>query len=190
MPITTPAPRPPRVRHPVLVGWPPGIFCPAAVGRVRGYPRTPETYARQLERLRANHKTALDAGKLHRLGVPNGWAGRRDQVAELRQEATNEGWQVLNALHRNSLHADERLDPDNLAELQAGTRAPMTDPERFAIAAAFALGVIRDPTMTTKFRLQAARMILPFLAQMPRAARAGLGESLAWLDGLAGREGG
>ena len=187
MPITTPAPRPPRVRHPVLVGWPPGIFCPAAVGRVRGYPRTAATYDRQLARLRANHKTALDAGKLHRLGVPNGWAGRRAQVAELRQEATNEGWQVLNALHRNSLHADERLDPDNLAALQAGTRAPMTDPERFAIAAAYALGAILDPTMATRVRVQTARWLLPFLAPTPKAARAGLGDSLAWLDGLAGR---
>ena len=119
MPITTPAPRPPRVRHPVLVGWPPGTFCPAAAGVVRGYARTPETYDRQLARLRANHKTALDAGKLHRRGVPNGWAGRRDQVAELRLEATDEGWRTLNVLHRNSFSAAERLDPDNLAGLQA-----------------------------------------------------------------------
>ena len=187
MPITTRTPRPPRVRHPVLVGWPPGIFCPAAAGVVRGYARTPETYARQLERLRANSAAARKRGLLNRRGVPNGWAGMRDEIAELRQEANNEGWRVLNALHRNSLHADERLDPDNLAELQAGSREPSTDAERFAIAAAFALGVIRDPTMTTKFRLQAARMILPFLAPMPRAVKAGLGESLAWLDGLAGR---
>ena len=187
MPITTPAPRPPRVRHPVLVGWPPGIFCPAAAGVVRGYPLTAATYEAQLQRLRANHKTALDAGKLHRLGVPNGWAGRRDQVAELRQEAADEGWKTLNLLHRNSLHAAERLDPDNLAGLQAGSREPSTDAERFAIAAAFALGVIRDPTITTRVRVQTARWLLPFLAATPKAARAGLGDSLAWLDGLAGR---
>ena len=187
MPITTPAPRPPRVRHPVLVGWPPGIFCPAAAGVVRGYARTPETYARQLERLRANSAAARKRGLLNRRGVPNGWAGMRDEIAELRQEANNEGWRVLNALHRNSLHADERLDPDNLAELQAGSREPSTDAERFAIAAAFALGVIRDPTITTRVRVQTARWLLPFLAATPKAARAGLGDSLAWLDGLAGR---
>ena len=66
----------------------------------------------------------------------------------------------------------------------------MTDQDRFAIAAACALGVILDPTMTTRVRVQTARWLLPFLASTPKAARAGLGESLAWLDGLAGKAGG
>lgn len=183
MPIIKSTSRPPRVRHPVLADWPPGVFCPAAAGVVRGYPRTEATYERQLERLRANSAVARKRGLLNRRGVPNGYAGMRAQVAELRQEAANEGWRVVNVLQRNSSTPDERLDDGRLEAIQGGA-APVTDAERFAVAAAYCLGVMRDPTMTTRFRLKAARVILPFLAPMPKKAAAGLGESLEWLDGL------
>ena len=69
-----------------------------------------------------------------------------------------------------SLERTERITP--------GSR------EFTANAAAYARGVIMDPTQTTRFRMQAAKLILPFLAPMPKAAKAGLKESLAWLDGL------
>lgn len=184
MPNTKPTPRPPRVRYPVLADWPPGVFCPAAVGKVRGYPRTQETYDRQVERLRANSKGAIERGLLTRKGIPNGWAGMRVQIAELRQEADDEAWRMVNVIQRNSVSPDERLDDDCLAELQADTRPAKTDAERFALAAAYCLGLMLDTTQPKSLRLKAARTILPFLAPMPRRAKAGLGGSLAWLDAV------
>lgn len=183
--IPTPTPSPPNAHLPAFIATP-GVFNPTAVGR-RGYPATSEAYDRQLVRLRANSKTAREAGKLNRRGVPNGWAGKRGLVAEMRQDATDEAWKVLNVIQRNSFHPDERLDADCLAGLQANTREPETDAERFAIAATYAIGVVRDPTQPASLRLQAARMILPFLAPMPHGrakAGMGLGDGLAWLDAL------
>lgn len=187
MPITKSTPRPSRSRHPVLVGWPPGVFCPAAVGKVRGYARTQETYDRQVEHLRANSKGAIERGLLTRKGVPNGWAGMRDQVTELRQEAADEGWRLVNVIQRNSASADERLDDDCLAGLKADTWPAKTDAERFALAAAYCLGLMLDTTQPTSLRLKAGRTILPFLAPMPKRAVAGLGEGLKWLDALVAR---
>lgn len=187
MPNTTPTPRPPRVRHAVLADWPPGVFCPAAVGKVRGYPRTQEAYDRQLVRLRDNSKRARERGLLTRKGIPNGWAGKRAQVTELRQDAADEAWRIVNLLQRNSVSPDERLDAECLAGLKADTRPATTDAERFALAAAYAIGVVRDPTQPASLRLQAARIILPFLVPMPRGrakAGMGLGDGLAWLDAL------
>ena len=179
-PTTTPAP---RTRHPALEGWPKGVFNPAAVGVVPGYPRTPETYARHTDRLRANHAKAKAAGKLNRRGAPNGWAGRKAEVAELRQKAADEAWQVVNILQRNSARPDERLD--------ASPTEAERDAERFNIAAAFAIGFILDPTRPTKLRVEAARMILPFLTPMPaRGGLRGLDDGLACLRGLIEEAGG
>ncbi len=186
MPNPTPTPRPTRKRHPLLVGWPPGVFNPAAVGKVRGYARTQETYDRQVERLRSNSKGAIERGLLTRKGVPNGWAGMRVQVAELRQEAADEGWRLVNVIQRNSASADEQLDDDCLAGLKADTWPAKTDAERFALAAAYCLGLMLDTTQPTSLRLKAARTILPFLAPMPRRAIGGLGDGLAWLSALVG----
>ena len=146
--ISTPPPCPPNAGLLPLVTTP-GVFNPAAVGRVRGYPRTPEAYDRQLARLRANSTSARKRGLMTRRGVPNVWAGKRDQVASLRQNA-DEAWRVVNVLQRNSTSPEERLDA-----------------ERFALTAAYCIGLMVDGTQPTSIRLKAARVILPFLMPMP-----------------------
>lgn len=177
MPIAKSAPRPPRRRHPVLEGWPKGVFCPAAVGVVSGYPRTEEIYVLHVERLRANHAKAKAAGRMTRKGVPNGWRGQRDQVVELRQKATDDGWRIVNVLHRNSVGPNERLD------------APFTDAEMADIAMAYGLSVLLDPTQTDKTRLNVARWVMPFLTPA-RGSLKGLDDGLACLRGLVEEAGG
>ena len=77
-------------RHPLLQDWPQGEWCPAVVGKVRGYPRTEATFLQRRALLRANRERAMEAGRLTRQGVPNGWAGRRDEIAEVRRNSRTE----------------------------------------------------------------------------------------------------
>lgn len=80
-------PTPPLRRHPALASSPRAVFNPDAVGRVQGYPSTPEAFAARCDLLRANSARARSSGKATRRGVPNGFRGRREEVERLRQEA-------------------------------------------------------------------------------------------------------
>ena len=87
----------PRRRHPALVDTPRGTWNPDAVGKVPGYAATAEAYVKQVGQLRLNSTAAREAGKMHRQGVPTGWAGRRNEVAILRVEAEAEAWSIAGA---------------------------------------------------------------------------------------------
>jgi hypothetical protein len=133
-----------RSRHRVLQGWPQGVWCPAAVGLVRGYPKTLETFKRQCEQLRANHKRAKEKGLLTRDGVPNGWAGRRDDIAVER---------------RNAQTAAEMLTDtwETLMEGISEGLCPMSK-RALTVVAEIALSPLNPPRM----RLQALRLFLDF----------------------------
>jgi hypothetical protein len=84
---TTPKAKRRNNRHPLLREWPQGEFYQAAVGVVSGYPKSRAIYEAQKVRLKANRERAVAAGTLTRHGIPNGWAGRKDEVAEIRRNS-------------------------------------------------------------------------------------------------------
>lgn len=156
----------PKDRHPALRGTPVGTFCPTAVGLVRGYPRTEEAYRRQCERLRQNSANARARGRLNRRGVPNGWAGRRDEVTEIRRNSHTEAERIV-----------EVVMPEAESE----------DDEYAAIAMKELLAMVLDTTGPTSFRLGALKTALRYLVPKPtaRARVAEAGGGLAFLSKLA-----
>ena len=180
----------PRGSHPILADTPPGTWNPAAVGKVRGYAKTPEAYARQLAQLQANRDGARAAGLLNRKGVPNGYAGRRDEVAEMRLQATDDAWVAVAAWQRNAQTPEEQLPEERLEAFRTSQDWPRTDAEMFSAAAAYLISVVLDRSQPTRQRLQAARAILPFLRAAPSGkARENVQDGMAWLVGLAGKGG-
>ena len=151
-------------RHPLLQDWPQGKWCPAAVGKVSGYPRTAVEYARRRAQLRLNRAKALRAGRLTRHGVPNGWAGRKDEIAEVR---------------RNSRTAAERLS----ADLQVrGIWKPDNVQAAFAMRAV--LEIALSPLNRPVDRLDAMRVVLKYTQPAPVARRIMSGNPLGFLQGL------
>jgi hypothetical protein len=167
MDATPNAPKPRR--HPLLAGTPVGTWCPEAAGKVKGYPRTAETYARQLETLRENHRTAKEAGRLTRKNVPNGWAGRKEEVV---------------TLHRNSMCAAQRLMEDlTTLDLLGDTTE---DDRRGNDALKHCAAIAFNLAYPVSIRLVALRMLLTFVRPRPaRRSVVTLDNGLAWLEGLA-----
>lgn len=119
------APKPPKDRHPALKGTAVGVWCPEAVGKVPGYPRTAEAFEARCGQLRVNSTRARARGRLTRLGVPNGYAGRRVEASEIR---------------RNSRNAAEWLMED-------GPFRGLADCREARIAFTAALAIILDTTL-------------------------------------------
>ncbi len=171
---TTPKPTNERKRskrgHPALAGWPIGIWCPAAAGKMRGYPLTQEGYDRRIAALRQNHRTAKEAGKLTRLGVPNGWAGKKDELTTLR---------------RNSQTAAERLI-DDMTTLDMMPPPGETDDDLAREALQAAAEIAFNPAGEAAARLRAVRLLLTFTRPKPAGRTAvGFVDGMAFLNGLA-----
>ena len=149
-----------RNRHPVLQNRPQGEWCPDAVGVVPGYPRTPETFAAQAERLKANRQVAKERGVLTRHGVPNGWAGKKDEIQGIRRNSRTEAERLTEAV----------FEPD-------------CEESRIAMQAAM---VALSPFYRMVDRLVAMRLILQYTVPKP-VQRAALesGDSLDFLRRLA-----
>ena len=149
--------------------WPKGVWCPAAAS-MKGYPKSQEAWDRKMAAGQANREAAVKEGKMHRREVPNGWAGRRDEVAEWRRNSQTEAERLV-----------PLLSPPNpyisLADNEAGN-----------MAMAFLFARIIDPTYSNSERLLAARIVLPYLLPRPRLreARAVNGGALGFLTGLLG----
>lgn len=189
MPKSPSTPLKPHGCHSALADTPPGVWNPAAVGKVRGYAKTEEAYQRQAAQLRANSAGARARGLMNRRGSPNGWAGKRAEVEALRLDAHADGWRAVGAWQRNSQTAEERLPDDRMEALTTGQDYPRTDAERFAVAAAYAISVILNRSAPTCDRTRAARIILPFLKAAPAGRKSvTLADGAAWLEALT-REG-
>jgi hypothetical protein len=142
-----------------------GEWSPELAGKVPGYPRTEAAYEQRRAQLVVNRQRALDAGRLTRRGVPNGWAGRRDEAA---------------AARRNSQIEAERL-AETIREISGGDDDPMVVEAMDA-----ALGIARDPTSPTPLRLQAWRTWLTYNLPMPTMRKImQAGDPLAVLDAIA-----
>ena len=181
---TTPTKRPPARRHPILAGTPRGVFQPAAVGKVRGYPATKEAFDASLAAKRANLAAARATGAT-RAGIPTGYRGQREALATVRQAATQEGWKIAAAVQRDLVPAEAVL------RLAIDPTSAASDDERAALGLAYLTASVLDPTMPRSLRLQAVRMLLTFVKPKPTVRVAvELDASIDWLKALveAGRE--
>ncbi len=150
---TTPRAKRPGQGHPLLANTPPGVWNPEAAGKMPGYPLTQEGFDRRVATLRQNHQTAKDAGKLNRRGVPNGWAGKKEEIGIIR---------------RNSQTAAERLaeDMDTLGILEPQD----TIDAGLAREAITAMAEIAfDTTQTTEARLRSMGLLLHYTRHKPTA---------------------
>lgn len=183
MPIT----RAPHCRHPALVGTPKGVWNSEAVGKVRGYPRTEEAFEVRCVTLKTTSDRARAAGRTSRKDIPNGWAGRREEVQQLRDKATEDAWELARVLNRTAQLADEMLPEERLNELQADSRQGKTRTEGGVMALVYVMSVVLSPAYFTGDRLRATRIVLPFLVPKPAKGRlkVGLDDGLAFLAGLA-----
>jgi hypothetical protein len=130
-------------------GWQkPSAWRPEWVGIKPGYPKSLEEWNQRRERARQRALELHRRGVFHRRGVPDGWAGRRDELAALREKCAQTARQAVDAL-------EARGDLDG------------EDP-RVAEALAFIASVVLDPTASASDRLNAARILLTFTK--PRAA--------------------
>lgn len=171
MPISANAPsssrRAPKKRHPALTGTPRGVFNAEAVGKVPGYPPTAEAYEARKAHLKYHREAARQAGRLHRRGIPNGFAGRRKEVEEQQAAAQRQGQSIAAALGSTGDAEDGfRSLEDRLWD------HPVSSPEWEVIAAeigiAYLIGLVCDPTRTTRTRRKAAGIVLPYLLPLPR----------------------
>jgi hypothetical protein len=122
------------------------VWHPEGVGKVPGYPKSPEAFAANSARLASNTAKARANGTLSRRGVPNGWAGRKLELEELR---------------RNSQTAGEMLADEFLL-------ADRSDFERHGdIAIAVGLSFALNPSVVMRHRLRAANIVLPYLLSKP-----------------------
>jgi hypothetical protein len=142
-----------RQPHPALKGRQRGIFHADLVGVIPGYPRDQEAYDKRRQTLLENSARARSAGKLSRKGVPNGWAGRRAELAAENRKADAEGTQIADAMVRAGL-------------LHNGTEDDALANE----AMAYVLSVIRNKSVCETLRQSAARQLLTFTMANPRSA--------------------
>ncbi|WP_458098615.1 hypothetical protein [Roseomonas sp. WA12] len=97
--------------------------------------------------------TRLNAeGKATRRGVPDGWAGRKAEVAAIRAHAAEEA-------------------KDIVAYMKTNDMVPTEDP-RADEALEYAVSVIRAETEGTREKLSATKILLEFLKTKPTAKSA------------------
>jgi hypothetical protein len=172
-----------------MEGWPVGVWNPDAVGRVRGYPKTPEAFAAHLARLLAFSEAARAKGVLNRRGIPHGWAGRRDEVQAIREAAMADGTRVVRKLcgvERDN-GADD-TDPRAIMALEhavAGALARCDAASTRIMWARLALKYL-IPMAGRAPQVKADGGALAFLARLAREARE---ERAAAEAGLADRDG-
>jgi hypothetical protein len=122
---------------------------PSRVGVVPGYPKTAEGYERRRQGASERAFRLNAEGRMTRRGVPDGWAGRKAEIAAARDQATQEARQMVATLR--------------------GANVLDLDDARAEIAMEYVLSVVRDVTETAATRTTAARITLSFLKARPGA---------------------
>jgi hypothetical protein len=144
--------RPISCRHPLLVGRERGVWHADLVGKVPGYAGTEEGYKRRQEAARTQTKNINADGKRgSRKGIPDGWAGCREEVAKLRQEANEAGTHAVAGMLQKGL-----LDMPR-----------STDDERAVLALTACAQMVLDPTLPPRRKQSAARILLSFTKPAP-----------------------
>jgi hypothetical protein len=153
----------------------PGVWNPALVG-TPAYPSTLEIYEARRRLLAANVAKARAAGKMTRLGSPNGFRGRRDEADRLQREA-----------HAAACKMVDRWNSANLTAAQYAVYVPSNMPGSDigdeALAAVLAVAIC--PAYAATERLMAAKIALPHLRPRPtNRSVVTLEGALSFLDSL------
>ena len=146
-------------RHPLLQGRARNVWHADLAGVVPYYPKTLEKFQRRQEIARKIWPTMMKNGTYRtRAGVPDGFAGRREEVAACRAKAVIEGKEIVAEMKKNGQFVPE------------GTP---TDMEMASEALAFAVATMRahtddgKATYTIRDRQAAAALILAYTKSKP-----------------------
>lgn len=147
-------------RHPMLWGRSKSVWWPDCVGVVPAYPQTLEAFDKKRAASSIVMKKAWADGKMAggRKGIPDGWAGRRAKLKEVRDAAD------VVAKEKVRIMADQGLLPFG---------ATGTDAEHATTALEFAVSTViaKDddgcPAATIKDRLAAAALVLKYTKSPP-----------------------
>lgn len=154
-----------------------GVWYEDLVNILPGYPATPEIMAKRSAQCR-EQVIRLNAipGKMHRKGVPDGWAGNRKGLTELREQAKAEAKEIVAIM------------------AVQGMITPNEDP-RAEEALEFAIGVVRAVrpdgvgAHTVEARLKASKLVLEYTKAKPAAKiEATVGKAEDFLALLAARK--
>jgi hypothetical protein len=132
-----------RNRHPILqgrTGW-----VQEAVGVVKGYPKTQEAYDALCSRLSANRARAREAGLLTSTNIPKGWSGRKQELVDIREHASDLAGRAVVYL---------------LPEYEAWDDRAVT-----AVTELFAMAL--DPSLRVDLRIKAVGVALEFIQPKP-----------------------
>ncbi|MBU8544783.1 MULTISPECIES: hypothetical protein [Roseomonadaceae] len=147
-PSVTDAPSAARKWRPNFDKKAPKVWCPEKARTLKMYPKTAEAYEAMRQRNREALAQTRATGKLVRTGVPNGWSGRKPELATIQAQAAEEGRAVV-AAARHVCILDEEDDP------------------RAAEALETICEILRNKTVNTRHRVVAARLLLDFLMLQP-----------------------
>ncbi len=119
------------------------------IGVIRNYPKTAEAFDKRRERGRAIFARLRAEGRAPtRVGVPDGWKGRKGEIAEIKAQAITK--------------ADEAV-----ARLIANGTLPV-DEEAGSSALRVAFQIMLNETIKTETRLKAAAIITDFTKPKPK----------------------
>lgn len=145
-------------RHPLIRAQLPGFWYAELVGKVRGYPRTHESWlgkGEQARRMQAQRKTTKPGQKckldIHSLQTPPGYRRFSDKCRRLRSDAVLEASQIITFLKDKGFMA----------------KPTTTDEHRAEEAMEYAVSVIRSGIESTGNRLSATKIIADFCKLKP-----------------------
>ena len=180
-PKLTRAPRAVSKRNPLLQGRERGVWHADLVGKIHAYPKTQESYTQKQERQRAAMKGHIAEGKLTRKGVPDGWAGRKQELITIRENAAAEAKEIVATMVEKGLldaADDEALGNEAIQHAIAIVRAQdeegkfaHTVRDRISALAIVAKFTKATPVQKTAITLNKAEDFLAVLASEAAAKR-------------------
>lgn len=95
-------------RHPLLRARPKGVWYPDLVDVVYGYPKTQEAWQKRSDLMRQQVKLYNAEGITFRSGVPDGWAGKKTLIKQIKDASDREAVELV-----EDLIVTKRFIPDN-----------------------------------------------------------------------------
>ena len=140
------------------------------LGVIHAYPKNPDAFEARRERGRAVFAKLRAEGRLpSRAGIPDGWGGRRTEIAQIKAEASAEAEKIMAHLAQDGIIDESGLDE------RAGNSALRV-----------ALTIVHDRTEKAEIRLKAAALIANFTKSRPtQTLETIVSPAEAWLEALA-----
>ncbi len=134
--------------------FPPDRWHPELVGSTQQYPKTEEAWARKREINRIAMIKKNAAGVMGRRGVPDGWGGRADECAALRQAAFEDAKEIVSIMIEQGIVSEDAAANEALQFAVSAVRGKSMDEKN-------------RPLFGPRERLAAARLVLDFTKAKP-----------------------